>query len=373
MKKILFLINDINLQKYGMELANIYLLDILNQQNNVFIINLIFVPEINHHKNIKCNIDINFYNKGFFIGFKFMINFLKNLSKKEKFDSVIISSNHFQSLLYLFIIKIFNLFPKTKIIHWCHTDPFSSIFQASRIPFILYPLGVWLYRKLDFIVATNPYMMDSFAKYYFIKKEKIKLITIPLRREVNNLLKERVNFNFSKPVIVTVTRLTTVQKDPITLLNAFKIVKEKYPKATLLFLGDGPEKEKLKNVAKELGIIKNTVFLGFVKNPLAYVKRSDVFVLSSKSEGTPVVLIEAQACGVPIVATDCPVGPRWILDEGKAGILVKVGDYKQIAEAIINILENKNIAFKLVKNGLAFNSNFSFEKFKKKWQNLLGI
>lgn len=371
MKKILFLTNDINLQKGGMELANLYLLDILNQKNKVFIVNQKFFPEGNHYKHIKCHIDIDFYNKGFFAGFKFLMSSLKNLSKKQKFDAIIISSVPFSSLLYLFIIKIFNLFPKTKIIHWCHIDPFSSIFQASRIPFILYPLGVWLYRKIDFIVTTNPYMMDSFVKYFFIKREKIKLITIPLRREVNNLLKERVNFNFSKPVIVTVTRLTTVQKDPITLLKAFKIVKEKYPKATLLFLGDGPEKEKLKNVAKELGINKNTVFLGFVKNPLAYVKRSDVFVLSSKSEGTPVVLIEAQACGVPIVATDCPVGPRWVLDKGRAGILVKVGDYKQMAESIINILENKNIALKLVKNGVKFNQNFQFKEFKEKWLKLI--
>jgi glycosyltransferase involved in cell wall biosynthesis len=373
MRKVLFLTNDINLQKGGQELASIYLLKVLKKDFEVFIFNLKFFEDGNHYVHINCNIETNFLKSGFIRGLNYLVNQLKKLNKKIKFDYLLISAAPFSTILFIFIITTINLFPKTKIIHWCHTDPFSSIFQASRIPFILYPLGVWLYRKLDFIVATNPYMMDSFAKYYFIKKEKIKLITIPLRREVNNLLKERVNFNFSKPVIVTVTRLTTVQKDPITLLNAFKIVKEKYPKATLLFLGDGPEKEKLKNVAKELGIIKNTVFLGFVKNPLAYVKRSDVFVLSSKSEGTPVVLIEAQACGVPIVATDCPVGPRWILDEGKAGILVKVGDYKQIAEAIINILENKNIAFKLVKNGLAFNSNFSFEKFKKKWQNLLGI
>ncbi|MCS7093309.1 MAG: glycosyltransferase [Patescibacteria group bacterium] len=370
-KKVLFLTNDLNLQKGGQELVSKYLIEVFGETNKLFICNQKFFLEGNHYGYIKSDWEIDFTRKGFIRGIIELVSKLRKISKKQSFNEVVISATPFSTLLYFFFIKMYFLFKRSKFVHWCHVDPLSSLFLGSRIPFVLYPLGLLLYRKFDKIVATNPDMAEKFRKFYFVPKKKITIITLPIRPDFKKLISEKINFNFSKPVIITVTRLTTVQKDPVTLLKAFTLVKEKFPKASLLFLGDGPEKEKLKKIAKELRIEKNTQFLGFVKNPLAYLRRSDVFVLSSKSEGTSVSLVEAQACGIPIVATDCPVGPKWILKNGKAGILVKVGDWEDMGKKIIKLLSNKSLAKKLAQEGLKASSRFSYDNFKKKWLRLV--
>ncbi len=367
MRNVLFLTNDINLQKGGQELANKYLVGVLSKKFNLSIINLKFYPIATHYGKVRLDFEVDFVNLGFLSGFKQLISLLREVLKKNSFDLVVISANPFSTLLLFFILKSHFLFKKLKVVHWCHIDPLSSIFRASRIPFILYPLGLFLYRKFDLIVITNPFMGKVFNNYYFVPKRKMKLITYPLRPDFDKKIKEKIKFNFSRPVVVTATRLTQTQKDPATLIKAFKIVNKKFPSASLLLLGDGPDKEKLRMLAKELGIYNSVHFLGFVDNPLGYFRRSDVFVLSSRSEGTPIVLVEAQACGVPIVATDCPVGPRWVLDSGKAGILTKVGSSDELANAIINLLSKKEPASKMVNRGLLLSKRFAFRKFELDW------
>ncbi|MCM8831998.1 MAG: glycosyltransferase [Candidatus Omnitrophica bacterium] len=369
--KVLFLTNDINLHKGGQQIANKYLLETLKRQYKVLVVNLKFFPEAVNYGRINCDTEIDFDKFSFFNGLKDLVSSLKNISTSKNFDRVVISANPFSSILVFSVIKFFNLFKNSKFFHWCHIDPFASILTASRIPFILYPLGLLLYNAFDKVVTTNPYMTKSFEKYYFVPKDKIEMITYPLRPDFKKLISEKVKLNFSKPVIITLTRLTTIQKDPVTLIKAFKIVRSQFPTASLIFLGDGPEKDMLIKLVREMDLKESVYFLGFTKNPFPYIKRSDVFVLSSKSEGTPIALIEAQACGIPIVSTDCPVGPRWILADGKAGILVKIGDEKEIASGIVKFLNDKEERRIKVKFGYKFNKLFSFSLFQKRWINFI--
>lgn len=141
------------------------------------------------------------------------------------------------------------------------------------------------------------------------------------------------------PVVLTAGRLFIRQKDQPTLLNAFAEILKSRP-AKLIVLGEGPDKARLTDLARQLGIHRSVDFVGFQTNPFAFMARAQVFVLSSAFEGLPTVLIEAMACGVPVVATDCPSGPREILEGGKWGRLVPVGDWRSLARSILETLDN---------------------------------
>lgn len=139
------------------------------------------------------------------------------------------------------------------------------------------------------------------------------------------------------PVILGVGRLTA-QKDFSTLIRAFSLVRKERP-ARLIILGEGEDRPHLEALVNELGLEADVALPGFVDNPYNYMNRARVFVLSSRWEGLPTVLIEALAAGAPgIVSTDCPSGPSEILQEGKLGTLVPVGNIQAMATAILRTL-----------------------------------
>jgi len=138
---------------------------------------------------------------------------------------------------------------------------------------------------------------------------------------------------------VAVGRLQ-MQKDYPTLLHAFAQVRKNRP-VRLLILGEGKDRLALEELIKELGLEQDVSLPGFVMNPYAYMARASLFVLSSRWEGLPTVLIEALCCGTPVVSTDCPSGPREILRDGQYGQLVPVGDVDGLAQAIEAALNSK--------------------------------
>jgi glycosyltransferase involved in cell wall biosynthesis len=139
--------------------------------------------------------------------------------------------------------------------------------------------------------------------------------------------------------VVTVGRLTE-QKDHDTLLRAIAQANRMRP-VRLLVLGQGERLAELQALADELGIADIVAFAGFDANPYRYVAAADVFALSSRWEGFGNVLVEAFACGRSVVSTDCPSGPREILDGGRYGELVPVGDSEGLARAIARAAERK--------------------------------
>src|SRR5690606_7014711 len=113
--------------------------------------------------------------------------------------------------------------------------------------------------------------------------------------------------------------------DFLTLIRAFARVRATRNDARLVILGEGEQREEIERLVAELGLKPHVSLPGFVKNPYAYMARAAVFVLSSRWEGFPNVLVEAMAVGVPVVATDCMAGPAEILENGRYGQLVPVG------------------------------------------------
>ncbi|MGH8444683.1 MAG: glycosyltransferase [Solimonas sp.] len=134
------------------------------------------------------------------------------------------------------------------------------------------------------------------------------------------------------PVVIGMGRLTR-QKDFPTLLRAFAALQAQTP-SRLIILGEGKDREALTQLAAELGIGERLLLAGFQKNPYAWLARADLFVLSSAWEGSPNALTEALALGIPSVSTDCPSGPIEILDRGRYGPLLKIGDHAGLAAAM---------------------------------------
>jgi glycosyltransferase involved in cell wall biosynthesis len=138
------------------------------------------------------------------------------------------------------------------------------------------------------------------------------------------------------PIIVSAGRLHP-QKDFSTLIRAFQHLRKQRP-CKLLILGEGAHREVLTALARKLDVANDVVMPGFVANPIPIFRRAAAFVLASEYEGLGNVLVEALAAGVPVISTDCPFGPREVLDHGRFGKLVPVGDDKALAQAILETL-----------------------------------
>lgn len=140
------------------------------------------------------------------------------------------------------------------------------------------------------------------------------------------------------PVFLAVGRLSD-QKDFANLIAAFAIVRQHQP-ARLLILGEGENRSQLEAQIAQLGIAADVSLPGFVSNPYAYMHRATAFVLSSRCEGLPTVLIEAMACGCAVISTDCPSGPQEILAGGKYGLLVPIENSTALADAMLQTLNH---------------------------------
>lgn len=139
------------------------------------------------------------------------------------------------------------------------------------------------------------------------------------------------------PVVLAAGRLSP-QKDFPTLIRAFALLVRQRD-LRLLILGEGPERAALETLIQDLGLTGRVALPGFRANPFALIARARLFVLSSAWEGLPGVLIQAMACGTPVVATDCPSGPREVLADGRYGPLVPVGDPQALAQAMGETLD----------------------------------
>jgi glycosyltransferase involved in cell wall biosynthesis len=200
----------------------------------------------------------------------------------------------------------------------------------------------WIYPWADNIIAVSEGVRMDLAEYTGISPERIVTIYNPVitpgivvQAQENPAHPWFASQNI--PVILGVGRLAEAKDFP-TLLRAFAILLEKRA-ANLVILGEGDQRSKLERLAQELGIAANIYLHGFTANPFAYMSRAAVFALTSLWEGLPGVLIQAMACGCPVVSTDCPSGPSEILAEGKYGHLVPVGDVEKLAEALEQVLD----------------------------------
>ena len=231
----------------------------------------------------------------------------------------------------------------TPVIVTEHNTLSQATQQKSRVPGWLWPPLLRLfYPWADSVVAVSHGAADDLAHTSGLPRDKVEVVYNPvITPGLLALSRQPPGHPWfapgEPPVILGVGRLTR-QKDFPTLLHAFAKVRS-CRSARLMILGEGEERSELETLARDLGMAHDVALPGFQENAMAFMASSAVFVLSSGWEGLPTVLIEALAAGTQVISTDCPSGPREILQDGRLGTLVPVADAAALAAAILQSLE----------------------------------
>jgi glycosyltransferase involved in cell wall biosynthesis len=218
-------------------------------------------------------------------------------------------------------------------------------YYASDVRMRMMPRLIrWFYPWAYGIVAVSQGLGEDLARETKLPKERIRVIhnamvTPELRRKAQASLDHPWFKPGEPPVILAAGRLTA-QKDFPTLIHAFDKVRKTHP-ARLLILGEGEDRLSLEALIRHLGLQEIVQLPGFISNPYPYMAQAYLFVLSSRWEGLPGVLIEAMFCGTRLIATDCPSGPKEILQNGRYGSLVPVGDPISLGNAIVAALRGE--------------------------------
>mgnify|MGYP001164964538 FL=1 len=259
----------------------------------------------------------------------------------------------FQANLYCAIIcKIFNV----DIITRSNSSPsgWSKNFIKKilfnillRIPKIIIVNSIKFKHEIKKNFGVNSLCIyNPLDKFDVIKKSKEKV-------KISFFDKEKKSLK-----IIFVGRLVD-QKDPLTFLKSLVIIKKKINFKSLI-LGRGVLKKDMLNFIKKNNLMKHVKIIKFQNNPYKYIAKSDLFVLSSKFEGLPNVLLEAQALKKPIVSSNCPTGPSEILLNGKSGSLFKIGNHTELANKIIYHYNNKKISKKKINLGYKYLYRFDY-------------
>ncbi|MBB6449886.1 glycosyltransferase involved in cell wall biosynthesis [Geomicrobium halophilum] len=289
-------------------------------------------------KDIKHSLRTHILNKEIKVNPSLLITLRSMIKEINKIKPTVIMTTLTVSNLLLLAIKPFLKCNPRVVVR--ETNPPSAQWSGKKEKMfnVLYKL---FYPRADKIIAiSDAVKMDLLGYINKDKlKNKIKVIYNPIDIElIQRQAKERPDTNWinkkSKCNIISIGRLVP-QKDYPTLLKAVAIVSQQI-QCQLTILGEGQEYDHLVNMTKELGITEKVHFLGFVDNPYSYLKESDLFILTSKSEGFGLVIAESLALGTPVIATNCNGAPKEILDNGKYGTLVKVADAESIAKEILD-------------------------------------
>ena len=200
-----------------------------------------------------------------------------------------------------------------------------------------------LYKKSNKVVAVSRGVANDLVKTLKISENNLHVIYNPIY--TSGLVKKPSSEFFHKwldnkkdIIIIAIGRLTK-QKNFLLLIKSFEIIVKKI-NVKLIILGEGEERQNLEKSIQNLNLQNSIDLPGFVDNPYSFLNKSNIFVLSSDFEGFGNVLVEAMACGTPVVSTNCPSGPSEILENGKYGKLVPVNNPNALAEAIIETLNN---------------------------------
>ncbi|MBI3992233.1 MAG: glycosyltransferase [Candidatus Lambdaproteobacteria bacterium] len=200
----------------------------------------------------------------------------------------------------------------------------------------------WTYPLAEGAVAVSQGVADDLAATIGLPRERIRVVYNPIDAvRMAALAAEPLRHPWFEPgeppVMLGIGRLTA-QKDFTTLIRAFARLRTKRA-ARLMILGEGELRQELEALVAAMHVSGDVLLPGFVDNPYAYLRRARLFVLSSGWEGLPGALFEAMACGTPVVSTDCPSGPAEILENGRWGRLVPVGDVGALAQAMAEALD----------------------------------
>ena len=302
--------------------------------------------------------------------YKIMYTFYRKKKRFERRNIKKILENEAYDILIDFQGRIpFNLLDR-RVIVWQHLSS-GEIKDKVGLRKYLNKLGKKIVICNDMkksIENATPDLVDSKVKmiYNFFDIEKMRQLSIDyskLTKKEKELIKERYFFACCR-----IDR----QKDLDTLIESYKILKEQYNiKEKLYIAGIGDEKERLESLVKSYNLEKEIVFLGLQLNPYVWMKNAKFFVHSSHYEGLPTVVIEGLITNGMVISSDCPTGPREILEDGKVGILFPVGDRNGLVKGILKVLNNEDLVEKYREEAQRKIEEFTKERVKKEIIELL--
>jgi L-malate glycosyltransferase len=261
----------------------------------------------------------------------------------KKINPEIIHTHLFQPRIYTTFAHL--LFNRSILI----THKHSIVNPKKHNIFILLEMLCILLNKK--VIAISQSVKQSLNKYELIPENKIFVLTNSIDFQKFNEAATFQNKNAEKSIVIgTVGRIEKI-KGINYLLMAMKIILRIFPNAKLEIVGDGSELDELKLLTKKLDISNSVIFFGKLTNPIPNYSRMDVFVLPSLLEGFGLVLLEAMAAGVPVVAT-CVDGIKEVVIDGECGLLIPPKNPEAIAAAVIKIIEQPQLAKNLVEQGL---------------------
>ena len=214
------------------------------------------------------------------------------------------------------------------------------------------------YKNLDYLVVLTKEDYEKYINYF----------------KNTSIIYNPVSTNFSqKPYdaeskkIISAGRLTEGKGFDL-LIESMKPVSEKYSDWKLEIFGEGDEKDKLTNLIKTYGLEKNVEIKEFTSDLEGEMSKSSFFVLASKHEGFGLVLVEAQATGLPVISFDCKTGPKEIINNNKDGVLVETENVTQLSEEIIKMIESREKRVEMSQNAVVNAERFSIQKIGQEWK-----
>ncbi len=250
-----------------------------------------------------------------------------------------------------------SLFSKTKAVGSERANPYKNNNSSSMLR---------LARKIFSVFSDGYVFQTSEAMKFFPKRMHKKSAIIP-NAVFNPIIDEIKPVEIRKKIIATMGRYTP-EKGYDFLIDTFAQMCDKIPDYTLVIYGDGILREQLEAHVNTLHLSERIILHHASDDALRIMAEASVFVLSSVTEGMPNALLEAMACGVPCVSTDCPTGgPAKLIKSGTNGILVPVNDIEAFEKAILSILNDKAFADKLAANARSIRNDYSIDKIGQAW------
>lgn len=235
------------------------------------------------------------------------------------------------------------------------------------------PVVKVLYRFAEKIITVSEGIKSDLVSAFGIPADNVQTVYNPVDLDrIGSLTHSAPGHSFfaqQKPVVIAMGRLTPLKGFDI-LLKAFTLVIQRID-ARLIIMGEGPQRDYLETMVKDLGITGKVSLAGFQRNPYGLLAHAYTFVLSSQYEGLPIAILEAMACGVPVISTDCRSGPREILQNGQCGVLVTVDDEAAMADAITGLLNDRKKREELSERGKQRVKDFSVQEIVRQYEDII--
>jgi glycosyltransferase involved in cell wall biosynthesis len=270
--------------------------------------------------------------------------------------------------------RLFN--PHCKVILSLQTSPANWLANESNLGRSLVRMAQGqVFRRADLLLPISKGIAMELMEAYRLPDNAMTIIN----NSVDLSMIERESSGSCPPELAAC-------KGAIRIISAGRLVRQKSQeilieavaqlvglgrKAELFILGQGPDQAFLEEYASRLGILQHISFLGFQQNPWLFFRHADIFALSSRFEGFANVIIEAMACGLPVVSTDAPHGPGEIIRDGVDGLLVPVGDSRSLAQALLRLIDDPAMRQDFAAKSLIRARDYDIGKISERFRNTL--